>query len=251
MALSIIIPALNEANTIRLVLTRLQTLRASGTEVIVADGGSHDRTAALAAPLVDRVIISDAGRAKQMNAGVRISGGEVLLFLHADTLLPADAERLILRGLAETHRHWGRFDVQIAGEHFLLRVIGWLSAVKLARRNSNSTASSAVPPGSAASASSRRAASCLASRPIAVNVATMLASPFRLRPARMAAAIEPGLFASRIDSTAAFQLAGGCFKPALAMAFNAATRVSLWKPGAVTASASSCWPSSARVRMWS
>ncbi len=125
MALSIIIPALNEANTIRLVLTRLQTLRASGTEVIVADGGSHDRTAALAAPLVDRVIISDAGRAKQMNAGVRISGGEVLLFLHADTLLPADAERLILRGLAETHRHWGRFDVQIAGEHFLLRVIGW------------------------------------------------------------------------------------------------------------------------------
>ena len=129
MTLSIIIPTLNEAGTIQLVLARLQTLRSAGAEIIVVDGGSHDRTAEfakpLAAPLVDHMIISDVGRARQMNAGARISTGEVLLFLHADTLLPADADLLILQGLAKTNRSWGRFDVTIAGDHFFLGVIGW------------------------------------------------------------------------------------------------------------------------------
>jgi rSAM/selenodomain-associated transferase 2 len=59
----------------------------------------------------------------QMNAGAAIAGGDVLLFLHADTRLPADADRLIRDGLARSGRAWGRFDVTIEGRHPLFPVI--------------------------------------------------------------------------------------------------------------------------------
>jgi cellulose synthase/poly-beta-1,6-N-acetylglucosamine synthase-like glycosyltransferase len=67
--ISIIVPALNEAAGIGAALAPLQTLRAAGHEVIVVDGGSTDGTPAMAEPLADRVIASDRGRARQMNAG--------------------------------------------------------------------------------------------------------------------------------------------------------------------------------------
>ncbi|CAN0473093.1 unnamed protein product, partial [Phaeothamnion confervicola] len=86
--------------------------RARGVDVIVADGGSGDDTTALAQPLCDRVVVSPRGRALQMNAGADAARGDVLLFLHADTQLPADADRLVLQGLARSGRVWGRFDVQ-------------------------------------------------------------------------------------------------------------------------------------------
>ena len=71
----------------------LAPLRARGAEVIVVDGGSRDATrASWRAPLADRVIDAPRGRALQMNAGARAARGDVLLFLHADTRLPADAD---------------------------------------------------------------------------------------------------------------------------------------------------------------
>ncbi len=124
--LSIIIPALNEAAGIAATLEPLQLLRACGHEVIVVDGGSSDGTVELAAPLCDQVLTAERGRARQMNAGARAAGGEVLLFLHADTLLPSDADRLILEGLARSGRGWGRFDVRLSGRHSLLRLTAWL-----------------------------------------------------------------------------------------------------------------------------
>ncbi len=121
--LSIIIPCLDEAEGIAATLAALAPLRARGAEVIVADGGSRDDTVARATPLADAVITAPRGRARQMNAGVLRARGEILLFLHADSLLPDAADLLIIDGLKRSRRGWGRFDVAIAGRHPLLRVV--------------------------------------------------------------------------------------------------------------------------------
>jgi rSAM/selenodomain-associated transferase 2 len=128
--LSVVIPALNEAEQIAATLAPLQRLRAEGHEIIVVDGGSTDGTPALAAPLADRVLHAERGRARQMNAGARAAGGDVLLFLHADTRLPDDADRLILEGLAGSGRGWGRFDVRLSGRHPLLVITGPLFSLR-------------------------------------------------------------------------------------------------------------------------
>jgi rSAM/selenodomain-associated transferase 2 len=121
--LSIIVPVLNEEAGIVATLQALSPLRARGTEVVVVDGGSRDRTAALARPLCDRLMSAPRGRASQMNAGAGAARGDVLLFLHADTRLPADTDRLVLDGLARAGRAWGRFDVRIDGRHPLFPLI--------------------------------------------------------------------------------------------------------------------------------
>jgi rSAM/selenodomain-associated transferase 2 len=115
MTLSIIIPVLDEAATIETALRAMASFLARGAEVIVVDGGSRDGTVDLARPLADRVIAAPRGRAMQMNAGAAIARGHVLLFLHADTQLPADFDRTIVDGLAQSGRVWGRFDVRFDG----------------------------------------------------------------------------------------------------------------------------------------
>ncbi len=122
--LSIILPTLNEAHGIVPCLQPLQALRTRGHEIILADGGSRDATVTLAEPWVDKVIHSGRGRAVQMNAGARAAQGDVLLFLHADTRLPPDADALILNALQA--RGWGRFDVRLSGSQLLLRVVATL-----------------------------------------------------------------------------------------------------------------------------
>jgi rSAM/selenodomain-associated transferase 2 len=124
MKVSIIIPTLNEATVIRETLQSLAPLRTRGHEVIVADGGSEDRTPEIAAPLADRVLAAPRGRARQMNAGAAAASGDALVFLHADTRLPVDADRLIFRSLQKNL--WGRFDVAIEGRSTLLPVIAVL-----------------------------------------------------------------------------------------------------------------------------
>lgn len=123
--LSIIIPVLDEASGIVAILQRLQPLRAQGAEIIVADGGSTDASRTLAEPLADLVLTSPRGRGCQMNTGAAAGQGPVLLFLHADTLLPANAMEAILlairRGAA-----WGRFDVRIDGSACGLGLIAFM-----------------------------------------------------------------------------------------------------------------------------
>jgi len=121
MRLSVIVPALNEAAVIGATLAALAPLRARGHEVLVADGGSEDGTRDVARPLADRVIVAPRGRARQMNAGAAAATGDALLFLHADTRLPAGADLLVVRSLEKNP--WGRFDVTIEGRSALLPVI--------------------------------------------------------------------------------------------------------------------------------
>jgi len=112
----VVVPVLNEAAGIRAAFEALAPLRARGHEVIVVDGGSSDSTADIAAGLCDRVLSAPRGRAAQMNAGARAANGDMLLFLHADTRLPADFT-------IPDSAVWGRFDVRIDGRHPLLKVV--------------------------------------------------------------------------------------------------------------------------------
>lgn len=121
MTVSIVIPALNEAASIRDTLTPLQAFRRQGHEIIVVDGGSRDGTIALATPLCDRLLESTPGRARQMNAGAAVAGGDSLWFLHADTLVPENAIGQIQQALQRSG--WGRFDVRLSGGHPLLRLV--------------------------------------------------------------------------------------------------------------------------------
>jgi rSAM/selenodomain-associated transferase 2 len=128
--LSIIIPVLNEGDGIVAALDGLADLRALGVEVIVVDGGSRDATVQRARARADRVISAPRGRALQMNAGAEKACGDVLLFLHADTRLPADADHIVLNGLARSGRAWGRFDVRIDGERLLLVAVARLMNIR-------------------------------------------------------------------------------------------------------------------------
>jgi len=123
--LSIIMPVLDEGEGIVAALDALADLRARGTGVIVVDGGSRDATVQRARPRADRVILASRGRALQMNAGAEQASSDVLLFLHADTRVPTDADHVVLKGLERSGRVWGRFDVKIDGRSPVLSVVAW------------------------------------------------------------------------------------------------------------------------------
>lgn len=122
MRLAIVIPVLNEAEGIAATLASLAPLRERGVGIVVADGGSSDDTVERAAPLADRVLVAPRGRASQMQAGAMATEAEALLFLHADTRLPTDADRLVVEAFT-TGAVWGRFDVRIEGRSRWLPVV--------------------------------------------------------------------------------------------------------------------------------
>ena len=113
MKLCVVIPALDEAER---VAAAIESARAPGVEVLVVDGGSSDDTTQRAAAAGARVLRSDRGRACQLDAGVRASDGDALLFLHADTRLPAGYADAVAGALADPGVVGGafrlRFDVR-------------------------------------------------------------------------------------------------------------------------------------------
>ncbi len=131
MKLSIIIPTLNEAETIGALLGDLSPLRAEGAELILVDCGSRDATLASAVGGVDQILHAPRGRAAQMNAGAQAATGDLFWFLHADTRVPEDAIAVLQRAAAQAGSvleeawagFWGRFDVQLSGQHSLLRLV--------------------------------------------------------------------------------------------------------------------------------
>ena len=114
MSISIIIPALNEATTIRDLAASLAGLRGE-FEVIVADGGSTDETVRLARECGWRVVEASRGRGRQMNAGAQVATGDSLLFLHADTRLPNDALDRVGAALGDKRVCGGNFSLVFDG----------------------------------------------------------------------------------------------------------------------------------------
>ena len=125
MRLTIVVPALDEADNLARLLPDLAGA-CPGAEIVVVDGGSRDGTAEVVArqPGV-RLLASARGRARQMNHGAGAAGGDALLFLHADTRLPGGAGAAIERALAEPGVVGGRFDVRFDSPRRVLRMVAW------------------------------------------------------------------------------------------------------------------------------
>ncbi|MDF0677051.1 MAG: TIGR04283 family arsenosugar biosynthesis glycosyltransferase [Nitrospira sp.] len=112
--ISVIIPTLNEERTIGQTLSSLPVSEI--LEAIIVDGGSTDQTISIAEVFCAevsnvRIVTAPAGRARQMNEGAKTGRGDILLFLHADTLLPAGATLMIEAALTSPTVVGGRFDV--------------------------------------------------------------------------------------------------------------------------------------------
>jgi len=97
---------------------------APDAEIIVVDGGSADSSVAIAGPFCDLVVAESRGRARQMNAGAKISRGDALAFVHADTLVPASFGADIAAALSNPAVVGGRFDVKLDSSALPYRVIG-------------------------------------------------------------------------------------------------------------------------------
>lgn len=121
--ISIIVPLRNEAKQLPALLEHLQHWRERDCEVLLVDGDSSDASVAIATAAGWSPLRVPPGRARQMNAGAKVASGDLLVFLHADTRLPADADKHLYKAL-QRYR-WGRFNVVIEGQPRMLGVIAF------------------------------------------------------------------------------------------------------------------------------
>ena len=130
MRFSIIVPVLNEAAVLESHLARLvaQCAHIDG-EVLIVDGGSSDRTVAIA-ERYGRVMCSPRGRATQMNAGAAVAHGDVLIFLHADTTLPDDAFTAIEQALGSPKVVGGAFRVCFNCDRWPYRLVAFTTNLR-------------------------------------------------------------------------------------------------------------------------
>jgi rSAM/selenodomain-associated transferase 2 len=141
MRVSIIIPVLNEGETLSAALSDLAlNVQNESAEILIVDGGSSDNTIEIARRCATkfpenalRIIGAGRGRASQQNSGAGLASGEVLMFLHADTRLPHDGIRRAIDAFEGNESEWGRFDVRFDEEDVRMRVIAqmmnWRSRV--------------------------------------------------------------------------------------------------------------------------
>jgi len=127
-AVSVIIPALNEAAAIGRTLEKVR--QADGVEIIVSDGGSTDSTREIAAASGASVMVVHGGRAAQMNAAADEAAGSILLFLHADTLLPAGYDGLVREALDDPSTVAGAFRFKTDGTGPAMRFVEWAAHLR-------------------------------------------------------------------------------------------------------------------------
>lgn len=127
MKLSIIIPTLNEADIIGRMLKRLEP---RPDEIIVVDGGSRDGTVDVARPFTTDVVIAEAGRGGQQDEGARRAGGDVLVFLHADTQLPRGYDQLICQVLDDPGIVFGAFFLSIHPAGLALNLVAFVANLR-------------------------------------------------------------------------------------------------------------------------
>jgi rSAM/selenodomain-associated transferase 2 len=120
MRLSVIIPVLNEQQNIASLLSQLAPLKKNDCEVIVVDGGSVDATLANASK-ADKILVTEPGRALQMNVGAAQASGDMLWFLHGDSLLEGDVKNYADQLVAS--QAWGFFCIKLDGPHIIYRLI--------------------------------------------------------------------------------------------------------------------------------
>jgi len=121
---TVIVPVLNEVRGIDARLTELMSGLRQRWKIVVCDGGSTDGTVEILSQFPVTVVVSEPGRARQMNAGAALAEGPVLLFLHADTVLPTDfAEKM--QAFLQSECHWGRFDVTLDQPSWYYKTISW------------------------------------------------------------------------------------------------------------------------------
>lgn len=131
-SISIIIPVLNEAANINRLLAHLieNETGENISEIIVVDGNSQDNTTELVkefsknSTIAIRLIQSERGRAKQMNAGANHSKSTILYFLHADSYPPQNFDNLIISEI-EKQQLAGCFKMRFDSNHWWLAIVGW------------------------------------------------------------------------------------------------------------------------------
>ena len=130
MKISIIIPVLNEADRLGTLLPELgrRAETPAVAEIIVVDGGSGDGTAQVAKNKGARVVKAPRGRARQMNAGARLATGEILYFLHADSMPPAGYDRWILQA-TKNGPQAGCFRLRFDPPHWFLDAFAWYTRI--------------------------------------------------------------------------------------------------------------------------
>lgn len=123
--LSVVIPALDEGTHIEATVRAVQALPGS-PELVVVDGGSRDDTRERARRLGARVVDGPRGRGAQLHTGACAAAGEVLWFLHADTLPPADALAHIEAALRDPRTVGGNFSIRFDGGSAAARRLTWI-----------------------------------------------------------------------------------------------------------------------------
>lgn len=124
--LSIVIPVLNEEKFLTVHKEALSSLLSGGHEILIVDGGSKDHSIEVARELGCRIFSTKASRGYQLHFGAERSRNEILLFLHADTLLPFNAIEVITRTLSMPGQYWGRFNVRFSNSKLVFRLIAWM-----------------------------------------------------------------------------------------------------------------------------
>lgn len=123
---SIIIPALNEAESIAAALEALESFENENVEIILVDGGSSDDTVSIAENYNVKILHSPRGRGRQLQIGGDAASGEILWFLHADTIAPPNAVFEIKRALKNPHIAGGNFTIRFDGTRFAAKFLTWL-----------------------------------------------------------------------------------------------------------------------------